>query len=267
MESLMAALMPPLQLQPQPRPQPQRYWEADIFKACFQDRHEELEKSLLQLDLDLDWTLHDFGITAAYVTASRGYRKCLSTLISHGADISRASKNGWAPIHVASLGGRYACLALLLAKRRDLVNLPVADEYQMTPAMICSQNDMVKCLALLLDKGADLSLTDNNGYNAVHHACLNGQWKSLVLLIKRGANINKQSNKGQTPLDLARMYDHSSCIMLLTEQNAVGWNVGGDLAPVSKAEKVCLHHRLNCYHSLSSPYFYFYPPSFRSGTK
>ena len=106
--------------------------------------------------------------------------------------------------------------------------------------MLCSADDHVKCLALLLDREeADMNLVDSYGDTAVHYACMYDQWKSLTFLIRRGADINLENGDGETPLDLARRFGHSSCVRTLTRYYAVGMSVE-DLPPVPQATKVCL---------------------------
>ena len=128
-----------------------------------------------------------------------------------------------------------------------MVNLPTADENGDTPAMLCSANDHVKCLALLLDREeADLTLADSDGETAVHEACKHDQWKSLLFLIRRGADINTENGEGETPLDVARRFGHASCVRTLTRFHAVGMSVE-DLPPVSEDMKVyaCLCQSVN----------------------
>jgi len=118
MGSIMAALMPP--------PQPQRYNERDIYNACYYGNLDELDKALRQKPaLDVNRAKPDTGVTAACVSAQQGHDTCLHRLILHGADIRKADKDGWAPIHIACQNGRHACLTLLANNGVD-VNVPVA---------------------------------------------------------------------------------------------------------------------------------------------
>jgi ankyrin repeat protein len=75
---------------------------------------------LRQPGLDVDWAQPDTGSTASYITTQEGNDKCLSHLVSHGADTSKADKKGWAPIHIACQNGRYACLEVLADAGADL---------------------------------------------------------------------------------------------------------------------------------------------------
>ena len=244
MGSLLNALMPPpkpqTQPQPQPQPQPQRYCEGDVLNACLDGHHEELQKMLRQRGLDVNWAHPEDGSTAASAAAHFGHDKCLTLLSQQrGADMSKAKKDGCAPIHTACQHGRYACIEILLANNRGDANLHVASEIGSTPAMICTFNGHVKCLALLSDKGADLNLATRNGQTAAHVACQTGQFKCLQFLIRRGANINIKDTGGLTPLDFARAYKQRECIHLLVANGGVGRRIE-DLPPMSDASKVCM---------------------------
>ena len=105
--------------------------------------------------------------------------------------------------------------------------------------MICCQYGHVKCLALLSDRGADLSLVNSFGLSAAHAACGAGHLKCLQLLGKRGAKLSAKDGGGYTPLDYARTYKHRECIDYLLTNKATGQLVE-DLIPVSEADKVCM---------------------------
>jgi ankyrin repeat protein len=233
----MAALNMPSP-QPQPQPKPQRYHESHLFNACFDGHHEELNQILRRGGLDVDWAQPGTGMTAAYIAAQEGHDKCLSQLLSHGADMSKASKDGNAPIHIACQFGRYACIELLADSRAGL-NLPVADGSGSTPTMLCCKNGHVKCLALLSEKGANLSLANNHGLTAAHLASQTGQLKCLQLLGKRGAALSKKDAYGSTPLDHARVYKHRECVDLLLASGSTGAEAE-DLLPATEANKVCV---------------------------
>ena len=89
MGSIMAAL-----IQQPPQPQQRRFDEVDAFNACVEDHYEELQKMLQQSGLDIDWAEPVSGATATYAAAQQGRDKCLTLLISHGADMSKAGKRG-----------------------------------------------------------------------------------------------------------------------------------------------------------------------------
>ena len=232
MGSIMAALMPPPQQQQQ---QQQRYDEGQVYNACFDGHHEELQKMLKQRGIDVNWGEPETGATAAHAAAEGGHDKCLALLSQYaGADLSKMNKRGYASIHLACSFGRHACIEVLLSCGVS-ANLPNAKE--ITPAMFCCMNGHVKCLALLSDKGADLSVVSKFGLTAAHYACINGQFKCLQLLISRGAIVNSKDGENHTPLDMARAYKHPECVALLLANGATGQRPE-DLTPVPEATKV-----------------------------
>jgi hypothetical protein len=97
MGSIMAALMKP----PQPPPQPMLYQGGHMINATIQNHYEELQKIVRQPRLDVDWAQPNNRAIAAHAAAEFGNDKCLSLLISHGANMSKLDKIGWAPIHIA----------------------------------------------------------------------------------------------------------------------------------------------------------------------
>ena len=136
-------------------------------------------------------------------------------------------------------------------------NVPTADESGNTPAVICCMMGHVKCLALLLDRGADPNLVCKGGYTPTHCACINGHLKCVQLLIARGANYNaKDASEGYTPLDCARERGHTACVELLLKNNAVESGVA--LSTLTEAEKV----RLRCYYCMFISFREVFLPSF-----
>jgi ankyrin repeat protein len=218
------------------QPQPRIHEDWEIFNACCEDHRAELQKVLQQSGLDVNWAIPAAGWTAAHVASKKGHGECLSIIIRYGADLSKLSKNGLAPIHEACKSGRIGCLSLLLDNGVG-VNVRVADALGLTPVMICSMAGHVKCLALLLDRKADPDLSCRFGVTAAHQACTFGQVKCLQLLIARRANINARDDDGQTPLDYARGEGHTECVERLLANHAVGKRAE-DVFTASESNKV-----------------------------
>lgn len=55
------------------------------------------------------------------------------------------------------------------------------DENGMTPLIYAACRGHVECIKLLLDAGADVSITDNWGYDAYHTAMLHGDFKGVTV--------------------------------------------------------------------------------------
>lgn len=79
------------------------------------------------------------------------------------------------------------------------VNSPLISNKR-TPLMAALFYGNLQIAAILLDKGADSSLTDCNGLSATHHAVDSGRLESVEFAIEREFDINLPDNKGWTPL-------------------------------------------------------------------
>lgn len=91
--------------------------------------------------------------------------------------------------------------------------IDIKDEFGRTSLVNSALYNNVELIDWLLDNGADIDSTDNNGYSALHFAAQEANNESLSLLIKKKANINIQDIHGNTPAWV--------CIM--------NWKGGGNL--------------------------------------
>ena len=71
-----------------------------------------------------------------------------------------------------------------------------------------SDEDVKKVVEFLLDKGAEVNASRNDGMTALHWACLNGYLESVRLLLDHGAALEATDNENRTPLHMACRYDH-----------------------------------------------------------
>ena len=84
-------------------------------------------------------------------------------LLENGADLNSKNKNGETPVYVAIEFNQKKCLALLLQKGAD-VNGCGENWTPLTKAIDCNKID---CVRLLIEKGADLNILDPNGWTPV----------------------------------------------------------------------------------------------------
>lgn len=132
-------------------------------------------------------------------------------LIRAGADLTAQNRMG-APIHSSDLSPEV--LKLMLANGVN-VNLRNAD--RQTPLRVHRlREDLTQ---VLLARGAQVNLTDNQGRSPLHDVNIN----VAKLLVKAGGNINLPDNQGQTPLHRAVIEEQSyfgiELVSLFTSRN------------------------------------------------
>jgi len=103
------------------------------------------------------------------------------------------------------------------------------DKNGCTPAWTCASLEPtngnkitghVKCMDMLVEKGANLTMSDENiGYAPIHLASKNGNLKILKLLADK-VNLNTQNKIGSTPACIAAFYGHLDCLVFLHSSGA-----------------------------------------------
>ena len=84
-------------------------------------------------------------------------------------------------------------------------NVNHTDNCKLTPLLVASQLGHVSFMTMLLNNGADVTMSDNSGSNAYHLACKLEATGCLVKLMKKakGDVLNTLDNSGVTPLHYA----------------------------------------------------------------
>ncbi|CAL4245943.1 unnamed protein product, partial [Meganyctiphanes norvegica] len=92
----------------------------------------------------------------------------MTALLSHSANVNAQNMWGWTPLIKATWHGRLAAAQMLV------------------------------------NAGADVALTDNDGDTALHFTARNDTKEVALLLLQNGSDAKKQNNEGKTSADDAR---------------------------------------------------------------
>ena len=96
--------------------------------------------------------------------------------------------------------------------------------------LVASANGNARMVNLLLEKGIDVNITDEDDYNntALSTAVRNANYDVVELLLEKGADINKENTAGDTPLIHAINFEDYDMVELLLEHPDI--NIELDLA-------------------------------------
>lgn len=134
-----------------------------------------------------------------------------------GADVNEKNKQGWTPLHYATVRGKMGCAEVLIAKGAKL------DERTgtlKTPLHFAADRGYLEITMLLIKNGADLSAKDDEGWTPLHFAAEKDRVDVAALLIEQGAVIDERSTGGGTPLHEASASASPEMIRLLLRNGA-----------------------------------------------
>ncbi|XP_046548455.1 ankyrin-3-like [Haliotis rubra] len=151
--------------------------------------------------------------------AYHGKREVFDILVIKGADLSVVDKDGDNILHVACRGGNVKIVNYILMQ--NIVDINSKDDEEMTPVMLAAYHGKREVFDILVKKGADLSVVDEDGDNILHLACF-GENAEIVkhVLGLHIVDINCKGSSGMTPLLLAAEYSTWDVFELLLESGA-----------------------------------------------
>ena len=156
------------------------------------------------------------GVTPLHMAAMLGHEGLLELMIRrYDPDLNIKDSVGGTPLLFSVRGGREAIARILLDRGAD-VNL--SDNYEQTPLHAAiGLNNYAAMIDLLVGKGANINQQDIHGNTALHLAVQYGLNRSVVeVLVNKGADANIRNSEGSIPLIYALTGERSDLIPFLT---------------------------------------------------
>ena len=156
-----------------------------------------------------------YGGTALMIAAYAPSLEIVQTLIKARADVTKKSNMGTTALHFACLqwkgDSQPSDPDILILKEliKAGADVNVKDAFGWTPLYClalarCPYNNVITAaINTLLDAGADIDATNNEGATTLHAFCGNAMLDAVRVLIHRGADVNAKGSEGLTPLHYA----------------------------------------------------------------
>jgi len=172
-----------------------------LISAARDNKIEQAKKLLEEPDIDINFT-DCYGHNALNNACHKGNFEIVELLVNKGTKINLTDRAGWTPLINACNDNHVAIAKLLIEKGAD-VNLP--DDWKRTPLILTKHPEAT---LFLLSNGAQINLTADNQWTALHFAACNNELDKAKVLLSSGADINLKDNEGKTARDLAQEKDH-----------------------------------------------------------
>jgi uncharacterized protein len=158
------------------------------------------------------------GRTALISAAARGDREMVNALLKGRADVNIKDNVGYTAFFHA-IEARYDDVADVLISQPQQ-DLSARGKNGVTALMVYVWRNQKEAVEKLLNRGADVSLIDNDGDTALHGAAEMGNVEIARMLLAKSANVNAKNKVGGTPLMWAAVYGHDEVVRELLKQGA-----------------------------------------------
>ncbi|MEA3213625.1 MAG: hypothetical protein QOE70_6682 [Chthoniobacter sp.] len=177
---------------------------------------------LIRAGADVDSRSGWSGGTMLAIAAQNGHLAAVETLLRLGANVSLSGSQYNTPLHNAIQRRnsyddpnipKMVALLLKAGARPTQVDLTTATYHE-------RRSDRHELTDLLLQAGANLNERDGVGWNALHHAVLNGATAIVQRLLEAGADINALDEFHRSPLTLAAQRGDAPMVAFLLGHGA-----------------------------------------------
>ncbi len=162
------------------------------------------------------------GVTALMVAVQQNRADAVKTLLDAGANPQLLASKGVSPISLAEGLGYGQIVQLLRSKAHD----GGSDETKTTELAAAAAADDDLLAASLLAHGANIdgSLVKGKQVVPLSAAAFYGATKTVTLLLDKGAEVGRSDDNGNTPL-MAAIVGHQTKIAALLIQHGASWTV------------------------------------------
>lgn len=162
--------------------------------------------------------------TALMEAAEKKHNKIVNYLVKVGASLDVKEEEDMTALHLAAKEGNYEAVEMILdTKKIDTKNfksyINAKDKGGWTSLIWATENKHKNVVELLLSRGADGNIEDDEGNVCLHWAAYSGSVDIIGMLLDRTPDINAVNIHGDTALHIAARRDNYEAVMLLTSRD------------------------------------------------
>lgn len=195
--------------------------------------HVQFLQKLLHGKVQLD-SHNQKGYTALIWAGKNGHSEAIRLLLQAQADVLAEDVEGWTALDWAIIGRHNEAAKVLLDHSPSVFGLDRTNK-AMILAAEAGNDEAVK---ILLDGGAEIDWTDDQGSTALDFAVPEGKEEVVRLLLQRGANFNSTDHYGNVALHWAisrlsitkLLLEHGACVNIANhkKRTPLHWSVHED---------------------------------------
>ena len=202
-----------LSIDKKPRSHPHRWSARGRIRSAIENGNEFVVRTMLAMGMDIE-ELDSSGRTPL-IHATMKYQEAIcKLLLEKGASVEalKVFTSGMTPtekfellscrIHVAASGGHKTALQLLLDMGAD-INEKRSDVFDRTPLIGAVFNNHLPCVKLLIERGADATISNQNRRTVLHYAAEAGYeqiMKFLLDVVETRKIVDMKNSSGNTAL-------------------------------------------------------------------
>ncbi|XP_007287877.2 ankyrin repeat domain-containing protein 66 [Astyanax mexicanus] len=118
-------------------------------------------------------------------------------------------------LHQAAAVGDYDLVEDILKRNKCSPNQKDIDWNNKTPLHWAAAKGQTEIVRILIENGAQPSLTTDNGWTPAHFAAESGKLPVLRYLHSVSAPIDMEDCYGNRPVRIAKIYGHTDCVQFL----------------------------------------------------
>lgn len=159
------------------------------------------------------------GKTALMFAADKGHKEIIELLIEYGADIDAHRETGESSFIIAVQKEDTTMMHFLLEKGAN-INFKGKDGKTALMEVIELEKNW-ELVRFLIEHNEDVNVKDTKwGWTAIMYATNKGQSDAVILLIENGADLTLTDIDGQTVFDIAKKFNKTDILELLNSQSS-----------------------------------------------